>query len=120
MEKAKKAGKTSAKRSKKVVSQEKTAPDAAKARRKVDFAINAGPGHEAVYLAGSFNDWDPLRKRLLDNDGDGIYRGYVMLPPGEYEYKFVVDGEWFIDEDNPCLAPNDLGTLNSVLKVEAK
>lgn len=120
MSKVKTAGKTSAKRSKKVVSQEKVAPAAAKGRRKIEFAINAGPGHEAVYLAGSFNDWDPARKRLEDADNSGIYRGYVMLAPGEYEYKFVVDGEWRIDEDNPCLAPNDLGTLNSVLKVEAK
>ena len=31
-----------------------------------------------------------------------------------------VDGKWCIDENNPCLASNDLGTLNSVLKVEAK
>ena len=119
MAKAKKAGTSPAKRNTKVVSQDKTAP-AAKGRRRIDFAINAGPGHEAVFLAGSFNDWDPARKRLVDEDNSGIFRGYVMLAPGEYEYKFIVDGEWRIDEDNPCLAPNDLGTLNSVLKVEAK
>lgn len=89
-------------------------------RRKVEFVINAGPGHEMVCLAGSFNDWEPTSKQLKDTNGDGIYRGTVMLAPGEYEYKFVVDGQWCIDEDNPCLASNDLGTLNSVIKVEAK
>ena len=99
----------------------KNGGDAAKtARRRIEFVINAGPGHESVCLAGSFNDWDPARKPLVDKKGDGVYRGILMLPPGEYEYKFVVDGKWCIDENNPCLASNDLGTLNSVIKVEAK
>lgn len=90
------------------------------ARRRIEFVIHAGTGHEFVGLAGSFNDWDPARKPLVDKKGDGVYRGIVMLAPGEYEYKFVVDGKWCIDENNPCLASNDLGTLNSVIKVEAK
>ena len=89
-------------------------------RRRVEFVINAGPGHEFVGVAGSFNDWDPAKKQLTDKKGDGVYRGILMLPPGEYEYKFVVDGNWCIDENKPCLSSNDLGTLNSVLKVEAK
>ncbi len=88
-------------------------------RRRVEFVIDAGVGKH-VSVAGSFNDWDPDAKPLVDRKGDGIYRGCLMLPPGEYEYKFVVDGDWRIDEANPCFASNDLGTLNSVLKVEAK
>ena len=44
----------------------------------------------------------------------------MMLEPGTYEYKFVVDGEWKLDSNNPNFAPNDLGTLNSVLVVESK
>ena len=31
-----------------------------------------------------------------------------------------VDGEWKLDEGNPNFAPNSLGTLNSVLVVDAK
>ncbi len=88
-------------------------------RRRVEFMIEAGPG-KTVSVAGSFNDWDPMSKVLADKDGNGVYRGIMMLIPGEYEYKFVVDGDWRIDENNPCFASNDLGTLNSVLKVEAK
>ncbi len=88
-------------------------------RRRVEFVAEVGVGH-SVSVAGSFNDWDPEAKVLCDKKGDGVYRGVIMLPPGEYEYKFVVDGDWRIDENNPCFASNDLGTLNSVLKVEAK
>lgn len=88
-------------------------------RRRVEFVIEAGQG-KTVAVAGSFNDWDPTAKILADKTNEGVYRGVLMLAPGEYEYKFVVDGDWRIDENNPCFASNDLGTLNSVLKVEAK
>ncbi len=93
--------------------------DAAVSRRRVEFVIEAGVGR-TVSVAGSFNDWDPKAKVLADKKGEGVYRGAIMLPAGEYEYKFVVDGDWRIDENNPCFASNDLGTLNSVLKVEPK
>ena len=43
-----------------------------------------------------------------------------MLPPGAYEYKFVVDGEWLTDPGNPEVRPNAFGTYNSVLLVAAK
>lgn len=41
----------------------------------------------------------------------------IHLAPGTYEYKFVVDGEWVLDESNPNFAANDFGTLNSVINV---
>lgn len=69
--------------------------------------------------AGTFNDWTPDRP-LLDKEGNGVYSCRMMLEPGTYEYKFVVDGEWKLDSNNPNFAPNDLGTLNSVLVVESK
>jgi 1,4-alpha-glucan branching enzyme len=89
----------------------------APARRRIEFVIEAGFGR-IVSVAGSFNDWDPEAKFLTDTKKDGVFRCTMMLPPGEYEYKFVVDGDWRIDENNPWFASNDLGTLNSVLKVE--
>lgn len=44
----------------------------------------------------------------------------MMLEPGVYEYKFVINGEWKIDERNPNFVPNDIGSLNSVLELESK
>ena len=86
-------------------------------RRRVEFSVINTPGRQ-VSVAGSFNNWDPEAKVLKDRNGDGIYRGIVMLEPGEYEYKFVVDGEWLLDEANPGFYPNDFGTLNSTLEVK--
>ena len=89
----------------------------AKGKKRVCFEIEAGPGHQ-VSVAGSFNDWDPTVKVLCDKNSSGRYCGYVMLAPGTYEYKFVVDGDWRLDESNPNFSANDFGTLNSVLVVE--
>ena len=92
--------------------------DAAKdaAGRTCEFAVTAQPG-QSVFLAGSFNDWDPEAAPMGDPDGSGRYVCRVVLAPGCYEYKFVVEDEWLLDEENPNFASNDFGTLNSVLTV---
>jgi len=52
-------------------------------------ALNA----ENVAVVGSFNDWEP--SPLSDEDGDGIWTARVSVPPGRYEYAFVIDGRWW-------------------------
>ena len=87
-------------------------------KRAVNFEVNDNPGKE-VFVAGSFNDWQPVKK-LEDKNNTGIYRGRLMLPPGEYQYKFLIDGEWRSDASNPNFVPNEFGSLNSLLIVEKK
>ena len=87
------------------------------ARRNVLFKLEDAPGRQ-VFVAGSFSDWQPKHK-LSDKDGRGVYTARIQLVPGEYEYKFVVDGEWRLDAANPNFVPNDFGTLNSLLTVTA-
>ena len=87
-------------------------------RQAVTFEVRDLPGKE-VCVAGSFNDWQPVKK-LKDKNGDGVYRGRIMLPPGEYQYKFLIDGEWRADAANPNFTPNSYGSLNSVFIVDEK
>lgn len=84
--------------------------------RHVILSLTAAAGKE-VAVAGSFNDWDPDLAPMLD-DGSGTYKVELQLAPGYYEYKFVIDGEWVLDDTNPNFAPNDFGTLNSVLSFD--
>lgn len=70
-----------------------------------------------VYLAGQFNNWSETGDRMFDTDGDGIYEIVLRLPPGEYQYKFVVDGQWHGDPDNPRHAPDGFGGQNSIILV---
>ena len=88
-----------------------------RALRRIRFRLSAAPGH-TVSVAGIFNDWDPSADVMEYSPEDGGYSCAVILPPGEYEYKFIVDGEWLLDESNPNFVSNDFGTLNSILSVE--
>lgn len=76
---------------------------------------------QSVFLAGSFNDWDPTRTPM-DPHGDGSWRAELELAPGRYEYKFIVDGAWCCEPsraDAECAdcVPNPFGTLNRVIEV---
>jgi len=56
------------------------------------------PGARSVEVVGSFNDWQRGALPLRDEDHDGIWHGAVVLPTGQHEYMFVVDGErWVAD-----------------------
>jgi len=46
-----------------------------------------------VSVVGNFNAWEPTA--LSDNDNDGIWMASIPLPPGRYEYAFVIDGRWW-------------------------
>lgn len=76
---------------------------------------HAPPGQD-VYVAGTFNDWDPSAIRLNDNNA-GTYSATVLLPPGRYEYKFIVNGEWCNGTAAGEQVPNAFGTTNNVLVV---
>ena len=67
-------------------------------------------------VAGNFNGWrtdaTPLKKM-----GGGKWAVPVMLRSGEYEYRFIVDGQWCEDPDATQRAANPYGGFNSVLIV---
>jgi 5'-AMP-activated protein kinase regulatory beta subunit len=85
-------------------------------RRRVTFRFEAGPESD-VCLAGSFNNWNPYTHRLSRQNGNRKYTTTLLLPVGRHEYKFIVDGEWQCDPACADLAPNEHGTLNSVIEV---
>ena len=87
-------------------------------RRAVNFEVCDRPGRE-VFIVGTFNDWQP-GKKMEDKNSDGVYRCRLLLPPGEYQYKFIIDGMWRPDPLNPNFLPNEFGSLNSFLVVENK
>lgn len=80
-----------------------------------NFMPEGRPG--GVYLAGTFNNWDAGADRMEDTDGDGIYEITLMLEPGNYQYKFVIDGAWKEDPHAESYADDGYGGKNSVLDV---
>jgi len=78
---------------------------------------------QAIFLAGSFNDWNPAATPMA-REGSRYWAVTLPLPPGRYEYKFVVDGQWCCEpgceleyHGCPKCVPNEFGTMNRVLEV---
>lgn len=84
-------------------------------RRRVTFSLEDTRASEVI-LMGDFNGWDPA-KHPMKNDGNGTWNKTVIIPAGQYEYKFLVDGRWKEDPRNERRRPNCFGTLNSVLNI---
>jgi chromosome partitioning protein len=69
-----------------------------------------------VRLAGDFNHWEPDRNVRLLQFVDG-WEKRLEVPPGRYEYKFLLEGVWTPDPWNPRHVYNPHGTENSVIEV---
>lgn len=74
------------------------------------------PTAKTVSVAGAFNNWQPEAK-ALHAAGAGNWWKETVLPPGTYEYCFVVDGQWIPDPLAKDSVPNPFGGRNSILKV---
>ena len=70
----------------------------------------------AVAVAGTFNDWHPTTKTMHPL-GNGQWLKETALPPGIYEYCFVVDDQWLTDPLAADSIPNSFGGANSILSV---
>lgn len=93
----------------------------------VVFRFNA-PSAQIVQLAGNWPENDWLRGQaqtgsfnigeMKDDDQDGIWERVEPLPPGRYQYKFVVDKvNWKEDPNNPNRIDDGYGGFNSLLDV---
>jgi len=85
-------------------------------RRRVTFRCEA-ESQSDVRLAGSFNNWNATKHRMIQLNGKGKYVAALLLPFGRYEYKFIVDKQWQCDPANAEQAPDGHGGLNSVIVV---
>jgi 1,4-alpha-glucan branching enzyme len=74
------------------------------------------PEAQEVNVAGNFNDWRP-EVTPMKNTGEGKWVGRSMLRAGQYEYRFVVDGQWREDAQATQRVANPHGGFNSVLMV---
>jgi hypothetical protein len=74
------------------------------------------PDAREVNVAGNFNNWRS-DATPLKNTGDREWVVRLMLRSGQYEYRFLVDGQWTEDPGASQRVANPYGTLNSVLMV---
>ena len=72
-----------------------------------------------VSIAASFNGWRPSATPMTSM-GRGWWAKGLVLPPGRYEYCFVVDGQPTPDPNAAETVQTRDGHLNSVLVVPAE
>lgn len=76
------------------------------------FKLSGFTNAKKVILCGSFNDWNQS-ELLMQKTATGWQLPY-NLAAGTYEYKFIVDGQWMTDPENPLINNVD-NTINSVI-----
>ncbi|MCA9705736.1 MAG: DUF1592 domain-containing protein [Myxococcales bacterium] len=89
------------------------------------FEIPGQPGWTSVHVAGSFNGWPATVAAggwpLVYDAAAGTWSGTFEVPPGQHQYKLVVDeSSWIPDPTNPQTADDGFGGTNSVLDVQAQ
>ena len=83
--------------------------------------LNLFPVRQEVFaqiLAGTFNEWNPGTLPMNREEKDGVYSCTLHLPEGVYEYRFIIDGCWVMDNENEACTANEFGTRNSILRIK--
>lgn len=82
----------------------------------IEFRITK-PSAQNVYLVGDFNEWQTQERfKLVRKNGNWSKR--IPLEKGTHRYKFVIDGYWMNDPQNPHIEKDAFGGYNSLLHVE--
>merc|ERR1719228_821417 len=70
---------------------------------------------QSVQVAGTWNKWTPTDLQFIDD----CWSGFISLPPGTYQYKYIVDGVWLHDPSKRWVNDGQ-GNINNVITVESK
>jgi 1,4-alpha-glucan branching enzyme len=87
-------------------------------KKRITFTLN-NPNAEEVVLVGDFNNWNNKKDQMKKYEA-GVWKKMVMIPPGRYEYKFLVDGQWMLDPNNDQKCSNCFGSYNNILIIPKK
>lgn len=75
------------------------------------------PQAREVAVTGEFNNWSTEGIPMQKDTKDGFWKAVLDIEPGEYEYRFIVDGIWIRDPNNRDFVRNEFGQENSLLVV---
>jgi chromosome partitioning protein len=81
----------------------------------VVFTVEA-PEALRVQIAGDFNSWNPDRTEM--EPAGRIWKAVLQLEPGRYRYRYVIDGQWRADPNNPVIEPSLYSGNDSLLVLE--
>ncbi|APZ47924.1 hypothetical protein BW723_17190 [Polaribacter reichenbachii] len=85
-------------------------------RKKITFFLSDFKNAKKVILAGTFNNWSEDQLKMKKTENGWIYK--ITLSGGKHHYKFIVDGHWKLDPNNPIKEYDGNGNINSVKMVK--
>lgn len=77
------------------------------------------PDAGSVALAGDFNAWS-TQKHLMKKGKDGVWKIDLALKAGEYQFRYFVDDNYWVNDDEAPQVANAFGTDNSVAGIQFK
>lgn len=84
---------------------------------RVMFELPTEVNAKKVTLLGDFNAWDP-KTHPMKKRKDGSFYLITYLKPGEYKYRFLLDGKrWENDYHAEKYLPNIFGGEDSVISI---
>ena len=92
------------------------APTPATSTVTVRFVLFA-PEAQQVTLAGTFNQWDAAATPLVRTGAPGVWAATLILPAGQHQYAFVVDGARWVPDPAAPAVDDGFGRRNSVLSL---
>jgi hypothetical protein len=79
------------------------------------FFLKGFPGAKKIFIAGSFNNWNPEELSLHKvRNGWALY---LYLREGTHAYKYIVDNNWILDPYNPVVRKDGAGNENSFMSI---
>jgi 1,4-alpha-glucan branching enzyme len=75
------------------------------------------PNARRVVLTGDFNNWSQSGPPMT-RQTDGIWRSRLHLAPGVYQFRYLADGQWYVDHAAFGIQQGPFGP-NAVVKVDS-
>ena len=82
----------------------------------IKFKLKGYKDANKVILSGTFNRWDESGFKMKPTE-EG-WEVTLQLRPDIYQYKFIVDGDWIEDPENPSKVKNEYDGYNSVINIK--
>ena len=110
--------------SREIIAQEESFSSLLEERRQAEgddkgtVLILTAPEAKEVFLTGDFNHWQVNERSKMEFRDGGSWVKRLQLKPGAYKYRFVVDGQWRQDPQNPHYQINHFGLIDSLLEIK--
>ncbi len=81
----------------------------------ITFTISKKEGIDSAQIAGSWSGWQREDMKVKKN---GDFYITKILPAGEiYEFRYILNGNKWVNEEDAMEVKNSFGEMNSAIKV---